>query len=461
MRPLRKRRAVPSYEAIGDLGTLYTSFYSDHTNLTEQLTDLEGKFHLYQNYYDETTSSFEQMLDSQTVTSDLSMDTARTLGVRHKWEVLNFFSRDDVNGDPEIFQYVDDDGSFKSFSPEEVQLIKEWRAIESYPVKGIEGHHVELISDNRTNIPLAAEPDNILFATSKAHFHVLHEGSYFNRTNEQYVNAGLTKEEMLESTLDYNYKLQMDGVSGRYEENMLNSARAGLLSGAVLGTLTGVIQFINIQRLRSKGILVSLDQIKQAQVSVAITALKPVTAMMTKSFFLTVNSSNNPAISDVVSYKEAAKLSGMSEVTEQFTEMLEIISIPSTIIGISSINLFHTTIKQRMKKERSYLSEYYYKEQMKVHTYEMMAFTSMGIGFDYLFKTEILEAFKDSFVEEGATNFLLPSASVAAVMTAYRVGKFGKKQLDRKKERKASEECKEIHFNNLYGKALLASRGPC
>lgn len=259
---------------------------------------------------------------------------------------------------------------------------------------------------------------------------------------------------MLESTLDYNYQLQMDGVSGRYEENILNSARAGVWSGALLGTLTGVIQFINIQRLQSKGIIVSLDQIKQAQVSVAITALKPVTAMMTKSFFLKVNSSNNPAISDVVSYKEAAKLSGMSEVTEQFTEMLEIISIPSTIIGISSINLFHTTIKQRMKKERSYLSEYYYKEQMKVHTYEMAAFASMGIGFDYLFKTEILEALKDSFVEEGAANLLLPSASVAVVMTAYRIGKFGKKQVDRKKERQASEECKEIHFNHLYGKAL-------
>ena len=85
---------------------------------------------------------------------------------------------------PTILQYVDDNGELVSFTEDELEAIRNWQPGEAYPVKGLEGHHIETIRENPTDIQLASDSDNIILATDIGHLEHLHGGNNSNSTQD-------------------------------------------------------------------------------------------------------------------------------------------------------------------------------------------------------------------------------------------------------------------------------------
>ena len=158
----------------------------------------------YLHYEQQVTQNYEELRASFSTDSVTSIDTARSLGVQREWEVYNFFADENINAPDELFVYVNDKGDVAPFSQEEIDLISMWKKGDKSPIEGIEGHHMELVKDNPTNIELAASPDNILFATKEGHRAHLHGGNTHNPTDPEYFSHSLTMDEQFGMTLDHN-----------------------------------------------------------------------------------------------------------------------------------------------------------------------------------------------------------------------------------------------------------------
>lgn len=455
MRQLRRKRAMPSYEAIGDLGALATlsvSLHKDHQRIDEQTVGLQEKLKDYQAYYSQTTAEFERLVESQSVSEDLSINTARSLGVRHKWELLNFFSRSDINGATNIFQYVADDGTVQQFSANEIDEIREWKKFGKYPISDIQGHHIESIKDNLGNIELAAEPDNIVLATPHAHFHILHEGSFHNQTNALYMDSTLMKNEMLNLTLDYNYQNTMEGVSTAYQTDILKDIELGLMSSAITGTIAGVLQFVNIQKMRRKGIVISQNDLRNMKVNITINMIKPTLTLILKNGTYEIGNASVTPISMNMAYEDAGTLLDISSCESEISASLEIAGITTAYLGVTTLNLVGTLIKHNISKERSYLKDQQFKSQMKWYGAELVGFSALGYGLSGVLTQDFI---MDQAVDV-VTNSLTPSLTFTAAVATYRVGKLGKKTWDQLEERKAYKKCGIIHLNSQYQKALAS-----
>jgi hypothetical protein len=60
-----------------------------------------------------------------------------------------------TNAPTEAFEYIDDNGNVVYFTEEQQLQIQQWNSKYPYPVKGIEGHHMETIKENPDDRALA------------------------------------------------------------------------------------------------------------------------------------------------------------------------------------------------------------------------------------------------------------------------------------------------------------------
>src|SRR5690606_2019078 len=108
-------------------------------------------------------------------------------------------------------------------------------------VQGIEGHHIHPVNFHPDDIGLAADPNNITFATHAGHIDHLHEGNTTNYTSDNYIghNEIYTHEEMLKITLEERHEAYMT------ESPLYNDV--GALSYAGVSTFATVALFTTVK----------------------------------------------------------------------------------------------------------------------------------------------------------------------------------------------------------------------
>lgn len=195
----------------------------------------------YLEYEQEVLVGYEQLLAQQNSQELTSIDQARQLGVEREWEWYSFFAQEEVNAPDHVLFYVDDSGELAYFTEEERAIIADWEKGEPYPFSHIEGHHLHLVSHHPDDLQLAADPDNVILATSPAHLEHLHGGNFRNPTREEYFLLDLTHEERLEETLAYNHDLLTYSIG----EQMVAS---GLTSLSLFVSVGLVVEMFRLRR---------------------------------------------------------------------------------------------------------------------------------------------------------------------------------------------------------------------
>ncbi|AOM84458.1 hypothetical protein [Salisediminibacterium beveridgei] len=191
----------------------------------------------YLAYEEETVESFEIMEDKLNHTSDItSMDYARSRGVSDEYSSLSFFAEDSVNAPEEVFQYVDDDGNIVTFTEEERQMVQGYERGDTYPIDGLEGHHIETVRDNPDNLALAADQDNVVLATEQGHLMHLHDGNSHNPTHERYDGLFQNNEDRLEITLQHN---QDEIMLSTFQEGMITAGGAAVIFTVLYASIQG------------------------------------------------------------------------------------------------------------------------------------------------------------------------------------------------------------------------------
>ncbi|RWZ59108.1 hypothetical protein EQV77_09195 [Halobacillus fulvus] len=155
-------------------------------------------------YEEDFEQSHDAITQAQQVNSNVSMEYARSEGVENAWEMNSFWASENVNAPDDVFQYVNDEGDIVNFSEEEQALFRDWQPGDKAPIEGMEGHHLQTVRENPDNPELAADSNNIMFATDEGHHTYLHGGNTQNPTDQEYMDAALTNDQKYAMTLEHN-----------------------------------------------------------------------------------------------------------------------------------------------------------------------------------------------------------------------------------------------------------------
>ena len=347
-----------------------------------------------------------------------SIDTARSLGVQREWEVYNFFADESINAPDELFVYVNDKGDVAPFSQEEIDLISMWKKGDKSPIEGIEGHHMELVKDNPTNIELAASPDNILFATKEGHRAHLHGGNTHNPTDPQYFSHSLTMDEQFGMTLDHNKDVMT-----------LDFLEAGSVKVGGTMLLYGSLSIaIELYRLRNDPRPWSSKRSNIIKTGIATTLFG---GGLSAVGYLTSISVNHifedftPAMAE-----------------QFFSNMLAINSSFFAITLTGGLLRYTWNLKKGVNEEQA-LKEL--QSIVLTASAEMIAFSSIGLGMDIL----------NGFAADTAAGVLIPDPTgiLITLRVAYSVTKLINKTWNINQNKKAVQRCLEIRHSHLFTQA--------
>lgn len=379
---------------------------------------IEPKEAEYLAYEEEVVQQYEQLHQSQQIDS-ATMDYARSQGVEHEWEMLQFFAQDDVNAPSEVFQYVDDNGNITTFTQQEIEAIREWETGDRYPIEGIEGHHIETVAQNTDNIELASDSNNILLATKQGHFEHLHGGNTKNPTQSMYEDVKLTNDERLHMTLDYN------------ESQIVPS----FLDGAAATMTSSVLVSITISQL------ITLYELKDdARPWVQKRVVMGESAITSALFGASAGAIAFTAYSGLDAIFESMSL----PLVEQF--MAESLALNGSILAVSIAVATFNYFRIRSKGMDAEKAMRRYKEEMVTAVAEFSVFALLGIGLEIGFDA-LGGLFVDALIPD-------PTGILIALRVGYSLFKIGSKMYDKKLHKEAFEKCIELRQTHIYNKAL-------
>lgn len=361
----------------------------------------------------------------------IAMSTARTNAVEDKWEIYHFFANDDIGAPREIFTYVNDEGNVVPFSDADMAKIESWQRGEGVPVEGIEGHHLHPVSYYPDNVELAADPNNIAFATEAAHFEHLHGGNYANYTEEHYLNHDklYTHEEMLEMTLDHRHDLYMS-QSPLYED-------VGLWTYIGVGALGAVTVFTVVKaafewhQLRGSGYAPHVRRKlvwKQALSHASVGSMIAVTAVGAKAGY------------DTIFHDVSMEVFGVDVL---FSALDVVVAFGAAQAAAGAIRY----IIERKKINNEQLARQNLQSYLQQTAVEMAAFTGIGLG--AMGVSEVLQ----SLGEDALASVFDPTGITAVSMLTYKGFKFGRSIWKGKQNKQAYEQCNRIRVEHLLEQA--------
>ncbi|KMY51032.1 hypothetical protein [Peribacillus loiseleuriae] len=366
-------------------------------------------------YKENATAQFQALKESFANNSITSIHTARSLGVQREWAEYKFFAHDEINAPENVLVYVNDKGEVVPFSEEERNLILEWQSGEKYPISGIQGHHMKLVKNNPDNIDLAANPDNILFATEEGHREFLHGGNTQNATDPEYFKYSLTMDEKFELTVNYNEDLITLGL-----------IKKGALSvGSSMALYSSIRMLIEWYRLkndprpwhRKREELVKTG-IATALFGGGLSAVGYLTRISMDGFFADFT----PSMLD-----------------HFFTEMVAINGSFFIITVTGSLLRYIWEVRKGKSQEEAKKD---LQTMLMVATAELLAFSALGLGLDILvdFATDTI---MDALIPD-------PTGILIAARVGYGIAKLGKKVWDGKQNKEALIQCIAIRMNYFY-----------
>ncbi len=374
----------------------------------------------YLNYEESAINGYNDLLASFSNDSITSMDTARRVGVEREWEVNRFLASDDVAAPNEVFQYINDEGQVALFSEQEIKAISEWEKGSAYPVHGIEGHHMELVSHNPENIYLAADPDNILLTTSDGHLYHLHSGHYHNATDPYFYTVQLSVEDRFQMALDHNQS-----------EIMLGDLEYGMLAvGGSVATFTTL------------GLALEWAKLKSAPLS--FHEKKQLLMKQGKSYGIV------GGILATVGFGSKKMIDHLFEntpfplVEDVFYDVLALNGAFFTVTATSGLIKY---LKERQSGIDKAIADREFANFMKVAAVEFAVFQAIGLGAGVL-----TEAAADTVIDA-----LIPDPTLILIgaRVLYSLSKVGK-QLHLASEHKlAYQYCHKLRYTHLYTNGLV------
>ncbi|MFS0576653.1 hypothetical protein AB1K83_13525 [Sporosarcina sp. 179-K 3D1 HS] len=384
---------------------------------------VEPKELAYLQYEEEVVRNYEELVQSQAIDSGVSMDYARSEGVQNEWEIYHFFAQEEVNAPTEVFEYIDDDGNKAYFTEEQQQQIQQWDPGTSYPIAGIEGHHIETIKENPTDTVLAADPDNILFATAEAHRTHLHDGNTQNPTNEAYIELKSSGDDKLANTLSYNEDL----ITFNFWEA---GALAATGSAAIYVTASMIIDWAKLRKDPRPWI--------QKRKDLAIHSMMAgIMGLGMGAIGYTIHTGIAHVIGDY-------SIAGL----ETFFESM--LAINGTFFAISLTAASLTYFRLRRQGQTHEQAFQQFKSLAITSLAEFTAFSVLGIGIELGIDTLgglALEAVLPD-----------PTGILIAGRLLYSAFKIGKKYMNGQKEKTAFETCEIVRRDFYYQQALQHQR---
>ncbi|MEG0471439.1 MAG: hypothetical protein RR588_03805 [Solibacillus sp.] len=371
-------------------------------------------------YEQDVTNRFEALQASQQIDSS-SIDYARSQGVEHEWEMVHFFANEDVHASENILQYVNDDGKLVSFTEGELDLIRAWQPGESYPVKGIEGHHIQTIREHNSDIQLASDSDNILLATDFAHRAHLHGGSTFNPTQEAFLNVKLSNEDRLAQMIASN--------EDKMVPSFLEGASGAMLTSAILGVTIGQVILLYQMKNDSR----PWDEKRKVMASAAL-----VSTMIGAGAGAVAYSAN------VMLNASFAELS-VGTVDLFFADM---IGLNGSIFAVQLASATFSYVRALQTGENKKQAFNRYKDEMMTAVAELAAFSALGLGLEI--GTDMIgDLLIDAIIPD-------PTGILIALRVTYSLFKMGSKMNDKKKQQEAYNRCIEIRERHQYEVALTS-----
>ena len=373
----------------------------------------------YLHYEEDVVNSYETLVQSQVIGENVSMEHARTAGVNNEWEMYNFFAQDEVNAPLEVFEYIDSEGDVSYFTEEQVKQIQQWDSNTAYPIKGIEGHHLETIKDNPTDTALAADSDNILFATSEGHRIHLHGGNTQNSTNEAYMGISTSNDDKLALTLSHNEDIIT-----------LNFWEAGAMavtgSATIYVTATMIIELIRLRKDPRPWI--------QKRKDLALSGmLAGITGLGLGAIGYTVHTGIDSLIGDF-------SIAGL----ETFFDSMMAINGAFFAISLAAAGITYLQLRRQGQTHEQAFCQF--KNLALTSMAELAAFSALGIGIDIG-----LDALGGLVLESLLPD---PTGLLIAGRLIYSIFKMSKKYSNSKKEKLAFEECEEVRRVFYYQQAL-------
>lgn len=366
------------------------------------------------NYEQDVTNRFEELQASQQINSN-SIDYARSQGVENEWEMVSFFASEDVNAPASVFQYVDDQGELVSFTEDELEAIRNWNPGEPYPVEGLEGHHIETIRENATNIQLASDSDNIILATDQGHLEHLHGGNNSNPTQDAYLDVKMSNEERLAETLAYN---ENEIVPGFFD-----AATAATASTIIIGVTIG--QIITFYQLKNDPR--SWNEKRKLMANAALLS--------------TITSAGAGAVGFSANYLLAETFNDVSvgSIDQFFTDM---IGMNGSVLAVQLATATFSYVRAVSKGANAKQALHRYKGEMITVVAEFAAFSLIGIGLEI--GADMLGGLLlDALIPD-------PTGVLIALRVGYSLYKMGSKMYTKKKHQEAYTNCIEIRHQHYY-----------
>ncbi len=370
-------------------------------------------------FEESVVNSYESLVQSQVIGENVSMEHARSAGVNNEWEMYHFFAQDEVNAPMEVFEYIDNEGNVSYFNEEQVQQIQQWDANTAYPIKGIEGHHLETIKENPTDTALAADSDNILFATTEGHRIHLHEGNTQNATNEAYMGISTPNDDRLALTLAHNE----DILTVNFWEA---GAMAATGSAAIYVTATMIVELIKLRKDPRPWTQKRKDLVISGM-------LAGVMGLGIGAIGYTVHTGIDSLIGDY-------SIAGL----ETFFDSMMAINGAFFAISLATAGI---TYMQLRKQGQTHAQAFRQFTNLALTSLaELAAFSALGIGIDIG-----LDALGGLVLDALLPD---PTGLLIAGRLIYSIFKMRKKYTNGKKEKSAFEECVEVRQAFHYQQAL-------
>lgn len=381
--------------------------------------------------FDEEIGSYIQeeyhTLISGMSSEGISMSTARTNAVEDKWEIYHFFAQVDIGAPQEVFTYVNDKGEVVPFTDQDMAKIESWEKGVGAAVEGIEGHHIHPVSYHPDDIALAADPNNIVFATESAHLDHLHGGNYANYTVDQYLDHDqiFTHEEMLDITLDHRHQLYMTDTPIYQDVGAMTYM--GVSTLAAVSVFTVVKAGFELYRLRGSNFSNHLKRqvvLRQAGSNFAVGSMIATSAVGAKMGY------------DAIFHDVSIELLG----AELLLGSLDI------VVGFGVAQMAAGLLRYRAERNKG-VSEALAKQNLQAYLNQTMVEVAAfsGVGLAAMGASELLQ----SLGEDMLSSMIDPTGITAAAILTYKGFKFGKGLFDQQKNKAAFERSSQIRTQHM------------
>jgi hypothetical protein len=370
-------------------------------------------------YKEDATINYEHFKESLSSENISNIISARQAGVQNEWKTYHFFAQDELNAPRDLFVYINDDGKPDYFTNEQILSIKNWENGDPAPVKGIEMHHMELVSHNKENIGLAATPDNLLAATRQGHITHLHGGNTQNATSPEYFEHSLTTDQQFYKTVEYNR-----------DQMTLNEFENGVYTIG-FSTMIFTVISLGIESYRLKDDARPWSEKKRILIN---------TGIVTSTFGMGLS-----AIGYItkISVDDLFSSFSIPILNEAFTDILAVNSSFLAITITGGLLKYILDIRNGYSREEASLG---LKNVMLVATAEFLAFQALGIGLELL----------ADFAKDAIVDSLIPDPTGILIVArgGYNLFKLGKNMINANENKKSVIRCTEQRFEHLYNQAL-------